>query len=261
MKVVRAKKKLGQHFLKDLNIASKIANTLNFENYSKVLEIGPGMGVLTQYLPHTNNNVYLIEIDRESVSFLKKKYPHLEHNIIEDDFLKFDISSIFNSTPFAIIGNFPYNISTQIVFKTIEHRNQIPFFVGMFQKEVGERICELPGSKKYGILSVLVQLFYSATYLFTVPPNVFNPPPKIDSGVITLKRKEEYTLNCNEKLLFKIVKLSFQQRRKTIRNSLKTLLTSDINTEDVIFGLRPEKLSGDDFIALTQRFENGSTSF
>ena len=258
MKAVKAKKKLGQHFLKDLTIASRIAETLKFDTYKKVLEIGSGMGVLTQYLPFKKGNINLIEIDTDSVEYLRNKYPLNHQNIIEGDFLKYDINSIFNNEHFAIIGNFPYNISTQIVFKTLEHRDQIPFFSGMFQKEVAERICEPPGTKKYGILSVLAQLFYTATYEFTVPPNVFNPPPKVDSGVLTLKRKENYTLSCNEKLLFKIVKMSFQQRRKTIRNSLKTLQLPENITEDSIFDLRPEKLSGDDFIALTQKIEDGT---
>ncbi len=260
MKTVKAKKKLGQHFLNDLSIAKKIAETLQFETYTKVLEIGPGMGVLTQYLPHKTGKVYLIEIDRESIAYLKNKYPLLEPNIIEGDFLKYDLKSVFGDSPFAIIGNFPYNISTQIVFKALEHRNQIPFFSGMFQKEVAERICEAPGTKKYGILSVLTQLFYTATYEFTVPPEVFSPPPKVDSGVLTLKRKENYSLDCNEKLLFKIVKMSFQQRRKTLRNSLKTLQLPINLTEDSIFDMRPEKLSGDDFIGLTQKIEDGKIS-
>ncbi len=260
MKTVKAKKKLGQHFLNDLNIAKKITETLQFETYTKVLEIGPGMGVLTQYLPHKTGKVYLIEIDRESIAYLKNKYPLLEPNIIEGDFLKFNLKSVFGDSPFVIIGNFPYNISTQIVFKALEHRNQIPFFSGMFQKEVAERICEAPGTKKYGILSVLTQLFYTATYEFTVPPEVFSPPPKVDSGVLTLKRKENYSLDCNEKLLFKIVKMSFQQRRKTLRNSLKTLQLPINLKEDSIFDMRPEKLSGDDFIRLTQKIEDGKIS-
>ena len=260
MKTVKAKKKLGQHFLNDLNIAKKIANTLRYDTYSKVLEIGPGMGVLTQYLPHSTGKIHLIEIDRESIVYLKNKYPLLEQNIIEGDFLTYDLKSIFGDSPFAIIGNFPYNISTQIVFKTIEYRDQIPFFSGMFQKEVAERICETPGTKKYGILSVLAQLFYTATFEFTVPPEVFSPPPKVDSGVLTLRRKENYSLACNEKLLFKIVKMSFQQRRKTLRNSLKTLQLPINLTEDSIFDMRPEKLSGADFIGLTQKIEDGKIS-
>ncbi len=257
MKAVRAKKKLGQHFLKDLSIAEKIAKTLRFDTFEKALEIGPGMGVLTQYLPFEKGKVHLIEIDRDSIAYLKNKYPLQHQNIIEGDFLEYNLENLFDKEPFAIIGNFPYNISTQIVFKTIENRAQIPFFSGMFQKEVAERICEPPGTKKYGILSVLAQLFYTATYEFTVPPNVFSPPPKVDSGVLTLMRKENYTLPCNEQLLFKIVKMSFQQRRKTIRNSLKTLQLPVNITEDSIFDLRPEKLSGDDFIALTQKIEDG----
>mgnify|MGYP005988983255 FL=1 len=260
MKAVRAKKKLGQHFLKDLSIAEKIAQTLRFDTFEKVLEIGSGMGVLTQYLPFEKGNVHLIEIDRDSIAYLKNKYPLQHQNIIEGDFLEYNLENLFDKEPFAIIGNFPYNISTQIVFKTIENRAQIPFFSGMFQKEVAERICEPPGTKKYGILSVLAQLFYTATYEFTVPPNVFSPPPKVDSGVLTLRRKENYSLPCNEQLLFKIVKMSFQQRRKTIRNSLKTLQLPINITEDSIFDLRPEKLSGDDFIALTQKIEDGQIS-
>ena len=256
MKAVRAKKKLGQHFLKDLGIAEKITKTLLFDTYDKALEIGPGMGVLTQYLPFEKGNIHLIEIDRDSIAYLKKKYPLQHQNIIEGDFLKYDLDLLFGEKSFAIIGNFPYNISTQIVFKTIENREQIPFFSGMFQKEVAERICEPPGTKKYGILSVLTQLFYIATYEFTVPPNVFSPPPKVESGVLTLKRKEDYSLSCNEKLLFKIIKMSFQQRRKTIRNSLKTLQLPINITEDSIFDLRPESLNCEAFVILTKMIEN-----
>ena len=257
MKPVRAKKKLGQHFLKDKSIAEKIAQTLHFENYSKVIEIGPGMGVLTEFLMPMKAEVFLIDIDHDSIEYLKEKYPLKLKEIIEADFLKFDLQSIFGKAPFAIIGNFPYNISTQIVFKLLEFREQVPFFSGMFQKEVAERICEGPGTKKYGILSVLSQLFYTTEYLFTVPPGVFQPPPKVDSAVIQLKRKEDYSLLCDEKLLFKIVKMSFQQRRKTLRNSLKTLQLSEVIREDSIFDLRPERLSGKDFIQLTNRIDNG----
>lgn len=260
MKSVSPKKKLGQHFLTDLSIAQKIADTLAFDTYEKVLEIGPGMGVLTQFLPWEKGKLSLIELDLESVSYLQKKYPSLKQHIYQADFLKFDLTAIYKQTPFAIIGNFPYNISTQIVFKTLDYRNQIPFFSGMFQKEVAQRICEPPGSKKYGILSVLTQLFYNTHYLFTVPPEVFNPPPKVDSGVICLKRKEDFSLDCDEKLLFKIVKQSFQQRRKTLRNSLKTLALPKSLTEDRIFDQRPETLSGDDFIALTKKITNGKLS-
>jgi len=260
MKPVRAKKKLGQHFLTDLTIAQKIADTLLFDQYEKVLEIGPGMGVLTQFLVPKTKNLHLIEIDRESVNYLQNTYSEIEVKLIEGDFLKIDLKTLFGTDLFAIIGNFPYNISTQIVFKTLENRGQIPFFAGMFQKEVAERICEPPGSKKYGILSVLVQIFYDTTYLFTVPPDVFKPSPKVDSAVMQMVRKEDYSLDCDEALLFKTVKLSFQQRRKTLRNSLKTLNLSDMLREDTIFDLRPEKLSGDDFIQLTKRIGHGNIS-
>ena len=257
MNPVRPKKKLGQHFLTDLSIAKKIADTADFSNYNYILEIGPGMGVLTQFLPIETAKVSLIEIDTESIAYLQSHFPMLRENIHQGDFLKMDLSSIMGTEPFAIIGNFPYNISTQIVFKTLENRAQIPFFSGMFQKEVAQRICEPPGSKKYGILSVLTQLFYTVKYEFTVPPVVFNPPPKVDSGVISLKRKEHFTLDCDESMLFRIVKLSFQQRRKTIRNSLKSLGLPNSITEDSIFDQRPEKLSGDQFIALTKKITHG----
>ena len=260
MKTVSPKKKLGQHFLTDLSIAEKIAKTLTFDSFDRVLEIGPGMGVLTQYLPWKENKVSLIELDSESVLYLQAAYPSMVGYIHEGDFLKIDIPTLMGTEQFAIIGNFPYNISTQIVFKTIENRAQIPFFSGMFQKEVAQRICEPPGTKKYGILSVLTQLFYEVKYEFTVLPGVFNPPPKVDSGVISLKRKVDFSLDCNEKLLLKVVKMSFQQRRKTIRNSLKTLGLSKDLTEDSIFDLRPEKLSGADFIALTNKIEHGQLS-
>jgi 16S rRNA (adenine1518-N6/adenine1519-N6)-dimethyltransferase len=260
MKNVRPKKKLGQHFLTDLNIAEKIADLLEFENYQKVLEIGPGTGVLTQFLIPKTNALHLVEIDQESIQFLQTNYSSEEIHLIEADFLKLDLNSIFSSEPFAIIGNFPYNISSQIVFKVLENRIQIPFFAGMFQKEVAERICEPPGSKKYGILSVLSQLYYETEYLFTVPPTVFNPPPKVDSAVIRLTRKQNIDLDCDEALLKKVVKLSFQQRRKTLRNSLKTLNLPDNLREDSIFDLRPEKLSGDDFIHLTKRIGHGNIS-
>ena len=191
---------------------------------------------------------------------MKVTYTEEQLNLIKGDFLKLDLNSIFGSDAFAIVGNFPYNISSQIVFKVLENKSQIPFFAGMFQKEVAERICEPPGSKKYGILSVLAQLYYETEYLFTVPPGVFNPPPKVDSAVIQMTRKKEFNLGCNEALLKKIVKLSFQQRRKTLRNSLKTLNLPDNLREDSIFDLRPEKLSGDDFIQLTKRIDYGNIS-
>lgn len=252
---VRAKKHLGQHFLTDENIASKIADTLSYEGYEKVLEIGPGMGVLTKYLLDKKAEIHVIEIDTESVEYLENNYLHLRGRIHEKDFLKHDLGKIFNDEQFAIIGNFPYNISTQIVFKVLEMRDQIPEFSGMFQKEVAKRICEKEGNKTYGILSVLTQAFYEADYLFTVPPSVFNPPPKVDSGVLRLKRKENFSLDCDEKLFFRVVKTAFNQRRKTLRNSLKNLNLPDNLREDAIFGLRPEQLSFQQFIQLTQKIE------
>ena len=254
---VKAKKHLGQHFLNDENIAKKIADTLTLNGYKTVLEIGPGMGVLTKYLLDKKNiTTYVVEIDSESVEYLQANYLNLAPRIIEKDFLKYNLNEVLKGEPFAVIGNFPYNISTQIVFKTLEMRDQIPEFSGMFQKEVAQRICQKEGSKVYGILSVLTQAFYDAEYLFTVPPQVFNPPPKVDSGVLRLTRKENYTLPCNEKLFFKVVKTAFQQRRKTLRNSLKTLNLSDNLREDVIFGKRPEQLSVEEFINLTSLIEN-----
>lgn len=242
--------------MRDENIAEKIANTLSLEGYDKVLEIGPGMGVLTKYLLQKDITTYVIEIDSESVEYLQANFLNLAPRIIEKNFLKYNLNEVFSESQFAIIGNFPYNISTQIVFKTLEMRDQIPEFSGMFQKEVAQRICEKEGSKAYGILSVLTQAFYHAEYLFTVPPSVFNPPPKVDSGVLRLTRKENFDLPCDEKLFFRVVKTAFQQRRKTLRNSLKTFNLSDNLKANVIFGKRPEQLSVDSFIELTQLIEN-----
>ena len=255
MEAVKAKKHLGQHFLKDESIAKAIADTLNFEGYTDILEIGPGMGVLTKYLLEKPINTYVIEIDKESVVYLNDNYPKLTNKIISQDFLKYNINEIFEGKQFAIIGNFPYNISTQIVFRALEYRNQIPEFSGMFQKEVAQRICEKKGTKAYGILSVLVQAFYDAEYLFTVDETVFIPPPKVKSGVLRLRRKENFILPCGEKLFFTVVKTAFQQRRKTLRNSLKTLNLSDNLREDEVFNLRPEQLNVAQFIELTQKIE------
>lgn len=255
MDKVKAKKHLGQHFLTDENIAKDIADTLNLKGYDSVLEIGPGMGVLTKYLLEKDTTTYVIEIDTESVEYLNAHYPKLHGKIISKDFLKYNINEVFNGRPFAIIGNFPYNISSQIVFRCLELRDQVPEFSGMFQKEVAERICEKKGSKTYGILSVLVQAFYDAEYLFTVHENVFNPPPKVKSGVLRLRRKENYHLPCDEKLFFNVVKTGFQQRRKTLRNSLKSFNLSDNLKEDTIFDLRPEQLTVEQFIELTQKIE------
>ena len=259
---VRAKKHLGQHFLNDENIAKKIADTLTENGYENVLEIGPGMGVLTKYLLEKKPKVTVMELDSESVVYLQDTFP-VEHikldtskekfNIIEGDFLKKDFTEIFNKQQVAIIGNFPYNISSQIVFKAIENREYVPEFSGMFQKEVAQRIAEKEGSKTYGILSVLTQAFYDAEYLFTVPPSVFNPPPKVDSGVIRLTRKENYTLPVDEKLFFRVVKTAFNQRRKMLRSSLKSFNLSDTLKEEPIFAMRPEQLSVQRFIELTQK--------
>ncbi|MBZ4044085.1 16S rRNA (adenine(1518)-N(6)/adenine(1519)-N(6))-dimethyltransferase RsmA [Flavobacterium hibisci] len=255
MEKVKAKKHLGQHFLKDESIAKAIADTLSLKGYDEVLEIGPGMGVLTKYLLDKEVTTRVIEIDTESVAYLDANYPKLKDKIISEDFLKYNINQVYENKQFAIIGNFPYNISSQIVFRTLEFRDQIPEFSGMFQKEVAERICEKKGSKTYGILSVLAQAFYDTEYLFTVDENVFIPPPKVKSGVMKMTRKEDYSLPCGERLFFTVVKTAFQQRRKTLRNSLKTLNLSDNLREDTIFDLRPEQLSVDEFIVLTQKIE------
>ena len=253
MDKVKAKKHLGQHFLTDENIAKDIADTLTLQGYNKILEIGPGMGVLTKYLLEKPVETYVIEIDTESVEYLQAHYLKLHNRIISQDFLRYDITKALGSEPFAIIGNFPYNISTQIVFRMLEMRDRIPEFSGMFQKEVAERICEKKGSKTYGILSVLTQAFYDAEYLFTVSEHVFNPPPKVKSGVLRLRRKENYHLPVDERLFFNVVKTAFNQRRKTLRNSLKTFQLSDNLKEDSIFDLRPEQLSTEEFIELTKK--------
>ncbi len=252
---VKPKKHLGQHFLNDEMIAKQIADALTLEGYADVLEIGPGMGVLTKYILEKPISTYVIEIDPESVEYLQANFLNLAPRIIQENVLRYDFSNAFGTRPFAIIGNFPYNISTQIVFKALENRDQIPEFSGMFQKEVAERICEKEGSKTYGILSVLVQAFYKADYLFTVPPSVFIPPPKVESGVLRLTRKADYSLPCNEKLFFRVVKSAFQQRRKTLRNSLKTYNLSDNLKANTIFDKRPEQLSVQAFIDLTVAIE------
>ncbi|QBA63182.1 16S rRNA (adenine(1518)-N(6)/adenine(1519)-N(6))-dimethyltransferase RsmA [Muriicola soli] len=262
---VKAKKHLGQHFLKDDEIARKISETLSLEGYDHVLEIGPGTGVLTKYLLLRKLNLVAMDLDEDSVVYLNHSFP-LEHpkvleregsfKVMEADFLKADLRTIFGDKPFAIIGNFPYNISTQIVFRMLEYKDQIPEFSGMFQKEVAKRICEKEGNKSYGILSVLVQAFYDAEYLFTVHPQVFDPPPKVQSGVLSLKRKENWKLDCDEKLFFRVVKTAFNQRRKTLRNSLKTFELSNNLKEDAIFDQRPEQLGVAEFISLTKKIAN-----
>ena len=259
---VKAKKHLGQHFLTDESIAKKIADSLSGNGYDDVLEIGPGMGVLTKYLLPQKAKITVLELDRESVAYLHDTFP-LEHikldtskahfSVLEGDFLKKNIQDIFNKKQVAIIGNFPYNISTQIVFKAIENREFVPEFAGMFQKEVAKRIAEKEGSKVYGIMSVLTQAFFDVEYLFTVPPTVFNPPPKVESGVIRLVRKKDFSLPVDEKLFFRVVKTAFNQRRKMLRSSLKPFNLSDALREDPLFTKRPEQLSVSAFIALTQK--------
>lgn len=245
---VRPKKGLGQHFLKDKHIAERIASTLTGEGYSSVLEIGPGTGVLTKFLAERNfDDFRVIEIDGESVNFLQEHFPGL--NIIQGDFLSLDIAKEFPGK-LAVIGNFPYNISSQIFFRILEHRNRIPEAAGMLQKEVAERICAPPGSKTCGILSVLLQAFFTTEYLFTVSEHVFYPPPKVKSGVIRLKRNNVEKLGCDEGLFFRVVKAAFNQRRKTLRNSVSSAFRL-ANKDYESFGLRAEQLSVDQFVDLT----------
>lgn len=250
MTKVYAKKNLGQHFLKDMGIAQRIASSLTGEGYSSVLEIGPGMGILTGYLMKREfPDFRVIEIDNESIYYLQKHFPELK-SIITGDFLSMDIEACFFDK-LAIIGNFPYNISTQIFFKVLKHREKVVEIAGMLQKEVAERICAGPGSKTYGILSVLLQAFYSTEYLFTVSENVFSPPPKVKSGVIRLIRNDVKDLDCDEALFFRVVKACFNQRRKTLRNSVRAAF--ELKREDYHeFGLRPEQLSVNQFVELTK---------
>ena len=247
--MVKPKKHLGQHFLKDKNIAEKITNSLNAENIKDVIEIGAGTGILTDFLLKKDYNLHIIEIDPESIDYLKIHYPDLKEKLLHKDFLKFDLQNSFKEN-IAIIGNFPYNISSQIVFKVIENRQIVKEVVGMFQKEVAERITAVPGNKTYGILSVLTQAYYNTEYLFTVNEQVFYPPPKVKSGVIRLIRKNNETINCDDALFKKIVKTGFNQRRKTLRNSLKSL-TQNIETSHDFFNKRPEQLSWLQFVELT----------
>jgi len=247
MTTVRAKKSLGQHFLKDKDVALKIVESLQTSKVEKVLEIGPGMGVLTQFLLQNKSyETSVVEIDRESVAYLNEHFPELNERIISDDFLRLNLNNYFNE-PFAIIGNFPYNISSQIFFKVLEYRNQIPEVVGMLQKEVAERLAAPPGSKAYGILSVFLQAYYHIEYLFTVDENLFIPPPKVKGGVIRLTRNQTEHLNCDEKLFKGIVKMAFNQRRKTMRNSLKSMINSDELKANPIFDKRPEQLGVAEF--------------
>jgi len=250
MKAVRPKKFLGQHFLKDLQIAQSIAESLDIFPDTPVIEVGPGMGVLTQYLV-ARKELTVIEIDRESVPYLQNRFPSLKERIIEGDFLELDLSKIY-SGQFCVIGNYPYNISSQIFFKVLEYKNQIPCCSGMLQKEVAERIAAKPGKKAYGILSVLLQAWYDVEYLFTVSETVFDPPPKVKSAVIRLVRNDRQSLGCDEKLFKTVIKTTFNQRRKTIRNSIKPLLGKECEIySDPVFDKRPEQLSVSEFEALT----------
>ncbi|BDC98579.1 16S rRNA (adenine(1518)-N(6)/adenine(1519)-N(6))-dimethyltransferase RsmA [Persicobacter psychrovividus] len=257
MNNVRPKKHLGQHFLTDLSIAKNIADGLTgFKGYKQALEVGPGMGVLTDFLIERNDiDTHLIDIDKESIEYLEKKYPTLGNKIISGDFLRMDLATHFGGEPFALIGNFPYNISTQIYFKLLENKDLIPECVGMIQKEVAQRIASKHGNKVYGILSVLLQAFFEVEYLFTVPPGVFNPPPKVESAVIRLRRNDTAALDCDEKLFFRVVKQGFNNRRKTLRNSLKPLNLSDELRAWEMLDKRAEQLTVADFVLLTQKIE------
>ena len=253
MTEVKAKKFLGQHFLTDERIAERIVESLSTET-NHVLEIGPGMGVLTKYLIKKDElDFHVVEIDRESVAYLHDHYPTLD--VIEGDFLQYDLTSLFHDT-FSIIGNFPYNISSQILFKVFDNRDRVSEVVGMFQKEVAERVAAGPGSKTYGILSVLLSAFYNTEYLFTVNENVFNPPPKVKSAVIRLRRNDVKSLECDEKLFVQVVKAGFNQRRKTLRNALRQLnLPLDKISEETL-AKRAEQLSVAQFIEITKTIES-----
>ena len=251
---VKAKKHLGQHFLTDENIARKIVEGLDFQNYNNVLEVGPGTGVLTKYLLEMPTETYVAEIDTESIEYLKIHYQKLEDKHFTGDFLKINLSEIFSSQV-AVIGNFPYNISSQILFKIIDNYQQIPEMVGMFQKEVAERTAAVPRTKDYGILTVLVQAYYDVKYLFTVHENVFNPPPKVKSGVIKLTRNPKEGLEGNEILFKQIVKTGFNQRRKKLSNALKPLTIPESLKNHSFMDKRAEELSVEDFIAFTQEWK------
>lgn len=255
MQPVRPKKNLGQHFLADHNIAKKIVGSLSQDLICPVIEIGPGTGILTEYLSqNSRQKLYLIEIDTESIEFLSQKYPTLKDSIIHADILSYDINN-FEGNEFVLIGNLPYNISSQIFFKILDNKNKIRETVCMIQKEVAERISAPPGSKTYGILSVLLQAFFKIDYLFSVSEKVFIPPPKVKSAVIKLTRNDTKELGCDEKLFFRIVKATFNQRRKTISNSIKPIVDSKAIVENPFMTNRPEQLSVNDFVALTKLVE------
>ncbi|AIM38712.1 16S rRNA methyltransferase [Sphingobacterium sp. ML3W] len=257
MSTVRAKKHLGQHFLNDKNAAQKIVNALDPKlGFTQVLEVGPGMGVLSDFL--LQNDAYetwMIDVDDESIEFLADKYPQLEHRLIHGDFLNLDFAQHFGEK-MAIIGNFPYNISSQILFKILDERNRVVQMTGMFQKEVAERCTAKSGSKEYGILSVFLQAYYHVEYLFTVKAGAFNPPPKVLSGVIRMTRNERAALDCDEKLFWRVVKSGFNQRRKTLRNSLSAVVPKDKMSDNPLYELRAERLTVNDFIVLTNEISS-----
>jgi len=254
--IVRPKKNLGQHFLTDKNIALDIVDLLKATNLERVLEIGPGMGILTNFLLEKNNyETYVIEIDRESVVYLHEHFPQLKDRIIEGDFLRMDLAAQVSEKPFALIGNFPYNISSQIFFKVLENKSLVPEIVCMLQKEVAKRITCGPGSKVYGILSVFLQAWYNVEYLIDVPPHVFDPPPNVQSAVIRLTANGRTDLGCNEALFFKVVKQAFNQRRKMLRNSIRSFSPRIEELDAVLLTRRPEQLSVAEFIDLTNSIE------
>lgn len=249
---VKPKKALGQHFLTDLSVASRIAATMDVAPDLPLLEIGPGMGVLTQFLLEKGRDLKVVEIDSESVEYLEREFPALDGRIIEGDFLKLDLDKIFGDSQFGVIGNYPYNISSQIFFKILDYKDLVPVCSGMLQREVAERLAAREGTKARGILSVLLQAWYDVEYLFTVSEHVFNPPPKVKSGVIIMRRNDVRSLGCDEALFRTVVKTTFGQRRKTLRNSLRGLLPAGVQLPDTaMMGLRPEQLSVAQFIELT----------
>lgn len=252
MTKVRAKKHLGQHFLTDESIAERIANVLSGNGYDRVLEIGPGMGVLTQFLLNKDSyETWVVELDGESVTWLQAHFPKLSNRILHTDFLRHDFRTNFGEEPYAVIGNFPYNISSQIVFKVLDNRNQVPEFGGMFQKEVAKRIATPPGSKEYGILSVLCQAYYDVEYCFTVDEHVFNPPPKVKSGVIVMRKKDSEP-DVTYSQLKGAVKMAFNQRRKTLRNALKSLTFEHTPETEAMMSKRAEQLGWEEFVQLTK---------
>ena len=259
MKLVKPKKNLGQHFLTDLNIARQIADTVDACPDIPVLEIGPGMGVLTQYLVEKPREVKAVEIDTESVAFLYDKFPKLRENILGEDFLLMDLTKVFDGKQFVLTGNYPYDISSQIFFKMLEYKDLIPCCTGMIQREVAQRMAAAPGSKAYGILSVLIQAWYDVEYLFTVDENVFNPPPKVKSAVIRMTRNDVTDIRCDEKLFKRVVKTVFNQRRKMLRVSLRQIFNTGKPTngfyEQDIMTKRPEQLSIAQFVELKNMFQ------